>query len=180
MPSRTGLGAGGQGFAGDSATAPASLGVGLLVLVARHALPVEALSAHSELGVGLGADRDRGLGHADLPCAHDHAGPRGHEHQHGHGRAAMAVGTLHGLAGSSHLLGILPALALPSDGAAVAYLLCVRDAGSVSGDGERSPSVRRLGRGPVGSPAVRSALRAAGPVLRAGGCRDRRLLAASR
>ena len=29
------------------------LGVGLLVLVARHALPVEALSAHSELGVGL-------------------------------------------------------------------------------------------------------------------------------
>ena len=29
------------------------LGVGLLVLVARHALPLEALSAHGELGVGL-------------------------------------------------------------------------------------------------------------------------------
>ena len=29
------------------------LGVGLLVLVGRHALPLEALSAHSELGVGL-------------------------------------------------------------------------------------------------------------------------------
>ena len=28
------------------------------------------------------------------------------------------------MAGSAHLLGILPALALPSDGAAVAYLLC--------------------------------------------------------
>ena len=29
------------------------LGVGLLVLLARHALPVDAMSAHSELGVGL-------------------------------------------------------------------------------------------------------------------------------
>jgi hypothetical protein len=35
----------------------------------------------------------------------------------------MAVGTLHGVAGSSHLLGILSALALPSDGAAAGYLL---------------------------------------------------------
>ena len=32
------------------------------------------------------------------------------------------MGTVHGLAGSSHLLGVLPALALPSDSAA-AYLL---------------------------------------------------------
>jgi len=31
-------------------------------------------------------------------------------------RAAFGVGTLHGLAGSSHLLGVLPALALPSRG----------------------------------------------------------------
>ncbi len=33
------------------------------------------------------------------------------------------MGTLHGLAGSAHLLGILPALALPSDLAAGSYLL---------------------------------------------------------
>jgi hypothetical protein len=33
------------------------------------------------------------------------------------------VGTLHGLAGSSHLLGVLPALALPSRMAAGAYLI---------------------------------------------------------
>jgi hypothetical protein len=32
------------------------------------------------------------------------------------------VGALHGLAGSSHLLGVLPALALPSNAAAGAYL----------------------------------------------------------
>ena len=46
----------------------------------------------------------------------------------------MAVGTLHGLAGSSHLLGIVPALALPSDVAAAAYLLCF-GAGSVAAMG---------------------------------------------
>ena len=110
------------------------LGVGLLVLLARHALPVEALSAHSELGVGLALI---GIGLWGVRAAlrrHGHARPRGHEPgQRGHGRAAMAVGTLHGLAGSSHLLGIVPALALPSDGAA-AYLLCF-GAGSVAGMG---------------------------------------------
>jgi hypothetical protein len=111
------------------------LGVGLLVLLARHALPVEALSAHSELGVGLALI---GIGVWGMRAAlrrHDHAGPPGHEHQqHDHGRAAMAVGTLHGVAGSSHLLGIVPALALPSDGAAAAYLLCF-GAGSVAAMG---------------------------------------------
>ena len=109
------------------------LGVSLLVLVARHALPVEALSAHSELGVGL-ALIVIGVCGMRTALRHDHAGPRGDEHQHGHGRAAMAVGTLHGLAGSSHLLGIVPALALPSDGAAAAYLLCF-GAGSVAAMG---------------------------------------------
>lgn len=33
---------------------------------------------------------------------------------HRHGHAAFAIGTLHGLAGSAHFVGILPALALPS------------------------------------------------------------------
>ena len=42
---------------------------------------------------------------------------------HTHGRAALGVGTLHGLAGSSHLLGIVPALAMPSDTTAISYLL---------------------------------------------------------
>ena len=38
------------------------------------------------------------------------------------GRWAAAFGTLHGLAGASHLWGTLPALALPADGPAQAYL----------------------------------------------------------
>ena len=48
--------------------------------------------------------------------------------------AAFAVGTVHGLAGSSHVLGIAPALVLPSDGAAAAYLILF-GAGSVAAMG---------------------------------------------
>jgi hypothetical protein len=51
-----------------------------------------------------------------------------------HGRAAFAVWTLHGLAGSSHLVGILPALALPSHVMAGAYCLLF-GMGSVAGMG---------------------------------------------
>jgi hypothetical protein len=110
-------------------------GVGLLVLLARHALPVDALSAHSELAVGLVLISIGVWGICGAFRGHDHTGPRSHHHEHhGHCRAAMAVGTLHGLAGSSHLLGIMPALALPSDAAAVAYLLCF-GAGSVAAMG---------------------------------------------
>jgi len=41
---------------------------------------------------------------------------------HKHGHKAFAIGSLHGLAGSAHLLGVLPALALPSAIAAGGYL----------------------------------------------------------
>lgn len=111
------------------------LGIGVLAVVLRHALPVENLSAWGErcvgfvlVGIGIWgtrtalARRQRGDDHLDEP----------HPHRHGH--AAFAVGTLHGLAGSSHLLGILPALALPSDIMAGTYLLLF-GAGSVAGMG---------------------------------------------
>jgi sulfite exporter TauE/SafE len=49
--------------------------------------------------------------------AHDPAANSAHRHGH----AALAVGTLHGLAGGSHLLGVLPALALHTSDA-VLYL----------------------------------------------------------
>ena len=39
----------------------------------------------------------------------DHNAPRAHAHTH----AAFWIGTLHGLAGTAHLIGILPSLALP-------------------------------------------------------------------
>jgi len=41
---------------------------------------------------------------------------------HAHAHAAMGVGILHGVAGSSHFLGVLPALAFPTAQQAVAYI----------------------------------------------------------
>ena len=48
-----------------------------------------------------------------------HGASRAHFHTH----AAFAVGTLHGLAGSSHLLGVLPSLWLPTKAQTIGYLL---------------------------------------------------------
>ena len=47
-----------------------------------------------------------------------HDTPRAHVHVH----AAFWVGTLHGLAGTAHLVGILPSLALPTARETAAYL----------------------------------------------------------
>jgi sulfite exporter TauE/SafE len=115
--------------------------VGVGVLMVRELIPVDLISSFSErlvglvlIAIGLWALRrafDRRLHthvHTHESRRHEHfhlhgapeqhALPRAHAHTH----AALAVGTLHGLAGSSHLLGILPALALPSTTLAVAYI----------------------------------------------------------
>jgi sulfite exporter TauE/SafE len=47
-----------------------------------------------------------------------HDAPRAHVHVH----AAFWVGTLHGLAGTAHLVGILPSLALPTARETASYL----------------------------------------------------------
>jgi sulfite exporter TauE/SafE len=58
--------------------------------------------------------------------AHVHVHAPGEDHAaaeaHVHGHAAFWVGTLHGLAGTAHLLGVLPALALPTWRHATGYL----------------------------------------------------------
>lgn len=118
--------------------------VGALALVLREVLPIDAISSWSErlvgvalIGVGLWAVRQAsrlhvhrhehahaGAHHAHI---HVHAGAASRHHAttgHDHTHASMAFGILHGLAGSSHVLGILPALALPTRAASVAYLLC--------------------------------------------------------
>ncbi len=53
--------------------------------------------------------------------AHPHT-PDAHSH-HSHSHSALGIGTLHGLAGTSHLLGILPALALPTRTDAITYVI---------------------------------------------------------
>ena len=129
------------------------LGVGLVALLLRHKFSVGTASTWGErcvgimlLGIGIRGvsvalarrfeQEERGeipelragpeiANDRDLPAFHGHGNDRrrGVASAHVHGRAAFGVGTLHGLAGSSHLLGIVPALAIPSDSTAVTYLL---------------------------------------------------------
>jgi len=116
--------------------------VGLLSLWLRDLIPVNLLSSWGErligiilIGIGLWALR-RAFKHNVHTHEHEHDGER-HMHfhvhrpqeQHGnhrahlHAHAAFGIGTLHGLAGSSHFLGVLPALAFQTRAEAVAYLI---------------------------------------------------------
>lgn len=122
-------------------------GAGIIALIAigfREIAPFEAdqLSGWSErlvgvvlIGIGLWGLR-KTLSQRIHAHVHEHDGHQHvHVHAHGpaeahdpvaavphrHGHAALAVGTLHGLAGGSHLLGVLPALALTTTDA-VLYL----------------------------------------------------------
>ena len=97
--------------------------VGLLALALRGILPVQRVSSWSErlvgavlIGVGLWGMR-RAFA-ARLPHAHPETASGSRPD-----RAAVWIGSLHGLAGSSHILGLLPALALPSRGASLAYVV---------------------------------------------------------
>ena len=88
--------------------------VGTLLLAFRELLPLDALSAWSERGVGVALVA---LGAWGLWCVR-----RPHAHSHVSGGASFAMGTMHGLAGSSHLYGVLPSLMFASRVDAGMYL----------------------------------------------------------
>lgn len=97
--------------------------MGLLALSLREVLPLERVSSWSERLVGavLIAVGLWGLRKAFAPRLEEEA----HHHAHAHSRrglAALWIGGIHGLAGSSHILGLFPALALGSHGASLAYM----------------------------------------------------------
>jgi len=121
-----------------------SAGVGVVGLVSfwlRDLVPVNWVSNWGErlvgvmlFAIGIWALRKAFTVHAH---EHEHAGDR-HLHLHAHSRhiaheevrahshhthAAFGIGLLHGLAGSSHFLGVLPVLAFPTAGLALAYLV---------------------------------------------------------
>lgn len=118
--------------------------VGGVAVLVRSALPLESLSGWSErlvgvvlVAIGLWGGR-RALRLEVHAHAHEHDGerhrhihvhgPRGaHAHDvpeaHAHTHAAFGIGVLHGVAGSAHFLGVLPALALPTVAASVGYVL---------------------------------------------------------
>jgi ABC-type nickel/cobalt efflux system permease component RcnA len=124
--------------------------LGGLFLLFKEFIPIEKISAHSEIIVGilliaigtwaifrvLGGKFSRFHFHPHLhtgPSPYVHIHPHSHsvihEHQHSHVKSyrqnawtALLVGIVHGLAGFSHLLAVLPTLALPSETDAVLYL----------------------------------------------------------
>ncbi len=112
--------------------------VAALAILLRDLLPsVESISAWSErlvgaalIAVGLWALRRSACvqpaPHAHGAVSHDHlhvqAGPRWMR-RIGHAHAAFCLGVLHGLAGSSHFVGVLPALALPTRAGALTYIV---------------------------------------------------------
>lgn len=93
---------------------------------------VVRLHVHTHRHVHAGAD---GVPHAH-EHVHVHAMPVGHagrkhgthahehpvRHRHRHAHGLLGIGALHGVAGTSHLLGVLPALALPDRGTAAMYV----------------------------------------------------------
>jgi hypothetical protein len=111
--------------------------VAMVALALREVLPpIATISSWSEriVGVALLGVGAWSLGRALRigPLAHTH-GAIAHDHTHvrrgprwvrrvGHPHASFALGLLHGAAGSSHVLGIVPALALPSASGALLYL----------------------------------------------------------
>lgn len=62
--------------------------------------------------------------HENFEHAHYHAHNGKEKHtSHFHTHTAVIVGTLHGVAGGSHIFGVLPALALPTHFDAIIYLI---------------------------------------------------------
>ena len=116
---------------------------GLLLYLLHDWLPLEALSHWSErlvgvvlIALGIWGIR-RALGSHLHYHTHEHDGKQhahfhvhdsqskhplqeqsAHEHRHG----LLSIGLLHGLAGSSHLIGLLPALTISSETGVVLYI----------------------------------------------------------
>ena len=127
--------------------------IGLGSLILRELIPVDLISSYSEravgvllIGIGLWCLRKafstrihaHQHTHDGEDHTHIHVHSSGHRHAerppHQHSHAALGIGVLHGLAGGSHLLGVLPALALPSRWGALTYLLAF-GAGTLGGIG---------------------------------------------
>ena len=116
--------------------------VGVFAFILREVLPIDLISSWSErlvgftlIGVGLWGLRRAFKTklhiheHAHENSAHSHVHlhvdstehNKNKKHQHSH--APLGIGILHGLAGSSHLYGVLPALLLPTKTAALVYIV---------------------------------------------------------
>lgn len=108
--------------------------VAALAVLLRGVLPpIETLSAWSERVVGVALiaigfwafQRSIRRPPAAAARAHNHTHNEGavpRRRPRGHARTSFLMGILHGVAGSSHFFGVLPALALPTTNGALLYI----------------------------------------------------------
>ncbi len=116
--------------------------IGIITIIFKEIIPLELITGYSESLVGLvliciglwGLHKALKSNihvhehlHNGVVHRHFHTHKPGEVHNepgaHVHTHAAMAVGILHGLAGSSHILGIIPALAFNTKTESFEYLL---------------------------------------------------------
>ena len=90
--------------------------IACLLLLIREQLPLDLISNHSERIVGVALMLVGGWG--VWKASRSGFGT----HRHSHAGASFAMGALHGLAGSSHLFGILPAMAFATRIESILYL----------------------------------------------------------
>lgn len=90
--------------------------IACLLLLIREQLPLEPISHHSEriVGIALIVVGAWGVWKASRSGFKTH--------RHTHSGASFAMGVLHGLAGSSHLFGVLPSLAFATRFESILYL----------------------------------------------------------
>lgn len=88
--------------------------IAALLLLLREQLPLDAISAYSErmVGVALIAVGGWGIWKASRTATKSHS----------HAGTSFAMGTVHGLAGSSHLFGVVPALAFQQRADSILFL----------------------------------------------------------
>jgi ABC-type nickel/cobalt efflux system permease component RcnA len=122
--------------------------IGLIFILFKQFVDVELISTYGEkivgfllilIGIwviskifiqhGTGGKHVHPHSHGDVVHVHDHEHENHETHTHPHSNnqkqnfmVALGIGTIHGIAGVSHIIAILPTLALPSTYDSVAYL----------------------------------------------------------
>lgn len=92
-----------------------------LMLIALGAIGIRAAFKH-KLHVHEHAHDGEAHAHLHVHSDSGHEPTEGESHSHLHTHAALAAGTLHGVAGMAHLMGVLPSLAFPTLKESFAYL----------------------------------------------------------
>ena len=103
--------------------------IATLLLLLKEKLPLDAISAYSERLVGLSLIA---IGCWGVWGAWVRRCGGARVQGHSHSGASFAIGTIHGLAGSSHLFGVLPALAFAERADSILYL-CGFGVGAIAG-----------------------------------------------